>query len=71
MSESTTPFKANCYNGHQTYPVTTEGRIRAVKGFSRAQCHAAVEVPGLQRTVERAVQVRMRQLDSIDSKERA
>ncbi|MCY1215357.1 hypothetical protein D9M68_540850 [compost metagenome] len=65
------PFKANCYNGHQTYHVTTEDRIRAVKGFSRAQCLAALEVPGLQKTVERAVQARLRQLEAYEAKERA
>ncbi|WP_454710995.1 hypothetical protein [Cupriavidus nantongensis] len=65
------PFKANCYNGHQTYHVTAEDRIRAVKGFSRTQCLAALKVQGLQKTVERAVQGRMRQLDADSVKEGA
>lgn len=60
MSE--TPFKAGCYGGHQYYHVTAEDRIGAVKSFGLEQCEAALQVEGLQKTVERAVRARMRML---------
>lgn len=36
-----------------------------VPGFSRAKCEAALKVEGLQKTVEKAVQRRLRQLASV------
>ncbi len=56
------PFKGPRYDDMQTYHVTADDRIRAVKAFSREQCLAALAVPGLQKTVERVVQARLRQL---------
>lgn len=55
-------FAAQHYGDLQTYHLTADDRIRAVAGFDRAQCLAALEVPGLQKTVEKAVRVRLRKL---------
>lgn len=56
------PFKANCYGGVQSYHLVAEDRIRVVKSFDLAQCEAALQVEGLQKTVERAIRTRMRLL---------
>lgn len=56
------PFKANCYAGIQTYHLTVEDRLNAVKAFDQAQCEAALRVAGLQKTVERAIQSQLRRL---------
>ncbi len=57
------PFYAGNYNGHDVYTITTEDRIQIVRTFSREQCEAALQVTGLQTTVKRAIEVRMRKLD--------
>lgn len=59
------PFKGPCYNGHQCYEQTTEDRIRKVSTFDADQCAAALAVPGLQKTVERAIHVRLRKLGKV------
>ncbi|WP_104565825.1 hypothetical protein [Ralstonia mannitolilytica] len=56
------PFKGKRYGDIQTYTVTAEDRIRMVKTFNRKQCEAALLVQNLQKTVERAVRARLRQL---------
>lgn len=63
MTKNTNPFWAGTYNGHDVYTVTTDDRVQKVKGFSREQCEAALQVKGLQATVRRAVEVRIRKLD--------
>lgn len=40
-----------------------EDRIAAVREFDRDQCRAALEVPGLQKTVEKAIHARLRKLE--------
>lgn len=57
------PFKAGCYNGIQTYSITADDRISAVEKFDISQCLAALRVPHLQRTVERAIHSRLRKLE--------
>lgn len=59
------PFKAQKYGDLQTYHLTSEDRIRAVKGFTREQCQAALAVPSLQKTVARAIEVRLRKLGEV------
>ncbi|CAM3121513.1 hypothetical protein [Cupriavidus taiwanensis] len=63
MKRSENPFKGPCYDGQQTFHVAAGDRIGMVKKFDKAQCEAALQVPGLQKTVENAVKVRLRQLD--------
>lgn len=56
------PFKAIVVKGMQTYYCTVDDRIRCVQSFTEAQCHAALLVPRLQRTVVTAVERRLRQI---------
>lgn len=60
------PFKAGCYDGRQFYDMTAEDRVRRVKDFDRKQCLAALQVEGLQRTVEDAVLSRLRKLRKLE-----
>lgn len=48
--------------GEQLYTISAEDRIFAVRSFDAAQCNAALEVDGLQKTVLAAVQRRLRQI---------
>ena len=58
------PFAATVYGSHQTYHVTVDDRIAAVRRFTtREQCQAALALPDLQKTVARAVHSRLRQLE--------
>lgn len=57
------PFAASVYGSHQTYHLTVDDRIAAVRNFDRAQCQAALALPDLQKTVARAVHARLRRLD--------
>lgn len=57
------PFKCAVYGDIQSFAVTVEDRCDMVRKFSRAQCEAALRLDGLQRTVERAIQSRLRRLD--------
>lgn len=53
------PFKGPCYNGQQLYHLVVDDRIRMVKDFDAEQCTAALQVPGLQKTVDRAIRTRL------------
>jgi len=57
------PFTVTVYGSHPTYHVTVDDRIAAVRRFDRAQCQAALALPGLQKTVARAVHTRLRQIE--------
>ncbi|MCD6663482.1 MAG: hypothetical protein LT082_08790 [Comamonas sp.] len=70
MSRAANPFAATVYNGHQTYHITVEDRIAAVRRFTSEQCQAALALPNLQKTVARAVHSRLRQLERDGSKEK-
>lgn len=59
------PFKASVHNGTQLYHLTAEDRVHAVAWFDRAQCEAALKLPGLQKSVEAAVQRRLRHFDKV------
>lgn len=56
------PFKAIVVNGNQLYHTGVEDRVRLVKAFTEAQCHAAMLVDGLQKTVYTACARRLRQI---------
>lgn len=57
------PFLAATYEGGQFYDIVAEDRIRRVKHFDRAQCLAALALPDLQKTVTRAIERRLRQIE--------
>lgn len=57
------PFYAATYNGRDTYDMTAEGRISRVFRFDLGQCRAALELPGLQKTVIAAIERRIRKLE--------
>lgn len=59
----TNPFKAIVVDGKQLYHTGVEDRVRLVQTFNQEQCHAALQVDGLQKTVSTAVGRRLRQLD--------
>ncbi len=56
------PFKAIVVNGNQLYHTGVEDRVRLVQSFTEAQCHAALRVERLQKTVVTATERRLRQL---------
>lgn len=56
------PFLVTSYQGHRMGPVTAADRVAAVARFSEEQCEAALQVPGLQKTVIEAIKRRRRQL---------
>lgn len=45
--------------------VDTESRLRALEEFNLEQCHAALEVLGLQATVEKKLRIRIRALERL------
>ncbi|WP_236200278.1 MULTISPECIES: hypothetical protein [Pseudomonas aeruginosa group] len=47
--------------------VDTESRLRALEEFNLEQCHAALEVLGLQATVEKKLRIRIRALEKLAS----
>lgn len=59
------PFKAAVHNGVQTYYGTADDRVRSIERFDRAQCEAALKLPGLQKTVEQAARRRLRYFDKV------
>ena len=64
-AETMNPFKAGVHSGVQTYHCVAEDRIRAAAWFDRAQCEAALKLPGLQKTVAAAVQRRLHHFDKV------
>lgn len=56
------PFATGTYNGQAVGKVTAEERIGMVRGFDREQCEEALRVDGLQATVRKAVERRLRAL---------
>ncbi|AZD92017.1 MULTISPECIES: hypothetical protein [Pseudomonas] len=51
--------------GQEYGSVDTESRLRALENFDVNQCHAALALPGLQKTVEKKLRSRIRQLEKI------
>lgn len=62
------PFASVRYGDLQTYHVTVDDRIQAVRDFNAAQCRAALRLDDLQKTVERAVKARLRHIEREDAK---
>lgn len=63
MTNVSNPFAAGIYGGVQSYTIAVADRLSLVKNFSLAQCQAALQVDGLQKTVEAAVRARIRRLE--------
>lgn len=55
------PFYKN-WNGHMAGAIDAQSRIEMVKQFNREQCEAALKVLGLQKSVEKAVNSRLKKL---------
>ena len=51
--------------------VDTEGRLRALEDFNLEQCHAALEVLGLQATVEKKLRIRIRALEKLATSDKS
>ncbi len=61
-ASSTNPFKSVVIDGKQFYRISADERVEMVAKFTEAQCHAALQVEGLQKTVTTAVARRLRKL---------
>ena len=64
---NTHPFYAATYNGQDFYHTCATNRLMAVQRLSLEQCRAALEVPGLQKTVITALERRIRKLEREES----
>lgn len=62
MSEANNPFIPS---GREYGAVDTDSRLRALKDFDLEQCRAALALPGLQKTVEKKLQNRIRALEKL------
>ncbi|SDI52504.1 hypothetical protein [Propionivibrio dicarboxylicus] len=56
------PFRYRMYDGREVETTSADDRVKKVKGFSLDQCNSALSLPGLQKSVERAVHTRLRSL---------
>ena len=58
------PFESgtNPMTGEPTQYISAHDRIQAVRHFNYGQCLAALEVPGVQKSVANAARARMRQI---------
>ena len=63
----TNPFLRSRLDGMWIGAITADDRIAMVQDFSAAQCEQALTVPGLQKTVIRALRARMRRLTRGDT----
>lgn len=59
------PFRHRMWDGQEVETTSADDRISKVKNFTLDQCNAALAVTGLQKTVERAVQARLRSLGAM------
>lgn len=57
------PFFSGESNGHKFYAIGSTDRISRVRLFDRKQYLAALALPDLQKTVTRAIERRLRQLE--------
>lgn len=60
------PFVGPRYGEQQTVVCAADDRIRMVKSFDRLQCEAALKLPDLQKTVRRALLIRVKKLRAVD-----
>lgn len=56
------PFYGPKYEGNQTVYGSVEDRLNAVKSMDRETLEAALMIPGLQKTVERAIHSKLNKL---------
>jgi hypothetical protein len=56
------PFKAGIYNNKQTYHTSGTERLQQVKSFNLEQCEAGIQVLGVQKWVEKALNSRIKKL---------
>ena len=59
---SANPFYSGTYYGRDTYHMSADCRLRALKGVTLEQCQAALERTDLQKTVRTALERRIRKL---------
>lgn len=57
------PFYAATYNGRDCYHISAADRLLSVQRFTLVQCQAALELPGLQKSVIAALERRIRKLE--------
>lgn len=62
---SANPFMVNIC-GQVCQTVASDDRIRMVKQFTASECHIALKLRGLQKTVKQALERRLRQLERVD-----
>lgn len=65
--EAKNPFMVNLC-GHACQTIDSTDRIRMVKQFTVSQCHAALKLDGLQKTVRQAIERRLRQLGKMGNR---
>ncbi|MGB3749411.1 MAG: hypothetical protein WA961_14525 [Rhodanobacter sp.] len=58
------PFYAGSHQGHVFHHLCADDRLRAVRDFDAARCHAALRLPNLQKTVRTAIERRLRKLEA-------
>lgn len=63
MRPEDNPFYAGSYCGQPFFRNSVEDRLDRVKEFTVAECQAALQVRGLQQTVERAIRRRLKKLE--------
>lgn len=56
------PFYSGTYNGHDCYCMSADDRLKRVADFDLATCIVALELSGLQSTVRKAIERRIRKL---------
>ena len=56
------PFITGYHDGKPYQAIDVDTRLMMVKKFTLSQCEAALEMPSLQKTVQRAILSRIRKL---------
>lgn len=62
------PFAGPRYGELQTYQNSVEDRLNAVRRMDKEALLAALNVPDLQKTVERAIRSRLKKLEVTDER---
>ena len=60
------PFFSGTYNGHVCFTQDAAERVQKVREFTAQQCQAALELPGLQKSVTTAIHRRLARLERAD-----
>jgi hypothetical protein len=56
------PFKAGIFQGRQLYHSNGPDRIDQARGFNLKECEAGLQVPGVQKTVTKALNSRINKI---------